>query len=479
MTLRTAFALYVLLPLAALGAASMWLGGRAVESAVQARLEDDVALVARAIQLPLSRALVEGEGEQLYEALGSAFRIRRVYGAYVYDESGELVAEVGLPAGGVRGPEPARVAEEGRRGEYGEVGGRRVFSYFVPLTTQGGRIAGLLQVTRSRSDMEEVVGRVRVQVAGLFGGVWLLIAVLLLVAHQRVVGRHFRRLSAAMGRVESGARGERIEETGPREVVGMARSFNRMVAAVERAEREVEARRGREVELEERLRRSEKLAAIGRLAAGVAHELGTPLSVVDGTAQRLERSAEGDDGVAEASSSIRSAVRRMERIVRRLLEFGVRAAGDRERRDAISLLVSAATAVRGEDMAREVEVVVEEPDRPVEVVVDVRRLESALTHLLRNAVQAVEAGGVVTGRVREAGGMVEFVVDDDGPGVPDDIRDQLFEPFFTTKSEGEGSGLGLPVVHAVVEEHGGEVDVGTSPAGGARFVVRIPGDADG
>ncbi|MFW5952302.1 MAG: HAMP domain-containing protein [Gemmatimonadota bacterium] len=230
--LRTTFALYVLVPLAVLGGLAVWLGGRAVEEAVQSRLEDDVALVARAIQLPLSRALVEGEAEQLYEALGSAFQIRRVYGAYVYDGDGDLVAEVGVPAEADVSPEPVRVAVEGRRGEYGEVGGRRVYSYFVPLTTAGGRIAGLLQVTRRRSDMEAVLGEVRLQSAVLFGVAWLLIAGLVLVAHQRVVGRHFGRLSTAMGRVESGARGERIDETGPGEVVEMARSFNRMVGSV-------------------------------------------------------------------------------------------------------------------------------------------------------------------------------------------------------------------------------------------------------
>lgn len=481
--LRTQFALYVLVPMAILGVGALWLGSRAVERAVQARLEDDVALVARAIQLPMSRALVEGEADQLYEALGSAFRIRRVYGAYVWGAEGELVAQVGIPTSGERRPEPRAVVGEGRRGEYGEVGGQRVYSYFVPLTTSpGGRIEGLLQVTRRRSDMESVVGRVRLQVAGLFGILWLLIAGLVLVGHQRVVGRHFGRLSTAMGRVETGARGERIEDVGPLEVREMARSFNRMVEAVEGAEREVEARRRREVELERRLRRSEKLAAIGRLASGVAHELGTPLSVVEGTAQRLERSVSGVEGVDAASRSIREAVRRMERIVRQLLEFGARAGGERERREAGSLVVSAVAAVRSEAEAAGVRLDVEPPASGVAVSCDVGRLESALVHLLRNGIQAAadgEGGGAVALEVEAEAGRVRFIVDDSGPGVALADRERLFEPFFTTKPEGQGSGLGLAIVHAVAEEHGGAVEVGASPAGGARFVMEIPGERDG
>ncbi|MFW5952303.1 MAG: sensor histidine kinase, partial [Gemmatimonadota bacterium] len=175
----------------------------------------------------------------------------------------------------------------------------------------------------------------------------------------------------------------------------------------------------------------------------MAHELGTPLSVVDGTAQRLARSG----GTApEPLEAIRSAVGRMEGIVRRLLEFGVSAAGEPERRDASSLLVSAAGALRGEAESQEVALEVEVGEEAPEVRVDARRVESALVHLLRNAVQAAAPGGTVVGRVVATEGHVDLVVDDDGPGVPDSVGDRLFEPFFTTKAEGEGSGLGLAVV---------------------------------
>lgn len=472
MGLRTLFALTVLGPVLLVGVGVWWLGGRVVERAVQARLEEDVQLVARAIQVPLGRALEEGRAEQLYESLESAFRIRRLYGAAVYDAEGDLVAQVGAPDTGAgdetRFPEElSRAAEEGRTGEYGRVGERRVYSYFVPLTGLGGRIEGLLQVTRRRSDIEAAVRHVRLQMAAVFGVVWVLMAGLVLLSYHRGVGRHLQQLASAMAWVERGARDARVEERGPREVAEIARAFNRMVMGVERAEEEVARQRRREETLEARLRQSEKLAAIGRLAGGVAHELGTPLAVVDGMAQRLERRGEGE----EEARGIRKAVARMGGIVRELLAFGARESGERQPVNAGVVLAGAVAAVGEEAQSRGVGVEVAELPPRLEIEADRVRLEAALVHLLRNAVQAAGAGGTVRVRAVEEEGAVTFVVEDDGAGVPEEVRDRLFEPFFTTKPVGEGSGLGLAVVHSVAEEHGGRVVVDGSPLGGARFAL--------
>lgn len=470
------FALTVLGPLAVVGIGALWVGGQVVERAVQERLEEDVQLVARAIQVPLSMALAEGRAEQMWEALGSAFQIRRLYGAAVYDSAGAVVARVGAPGpgepdAGTAAAEVGRVAEEGRVGEYGRVGERRVYSYFVPLTSPGGRIEGMLQVTRRRSDIEDAVRRVRVQVAVVFGAVWVLMAGLVLLMYQRGVGRHFRRLSAAMAGVERGERDARVAEAGPKEVAEIAGAFNRMVVGVERAEAEVARQRRREAALEAELRRSAKLAAIGRLAGGVAHELGTPLAVVDGMAQRLERRGEG---VGDARA-IRDAVDRMGRIVRELLAFGARESGERQSVAARTVLIGAASAVEGEAESRDVTLELAEVAEE-SVHADRLRLEAALTHLLRNAVQAAGKGGRVRGSVEGRAGDVSFVVEDSGSGVRDEVRDRLFEPFFTTKAVGEGSGLGLAVVHAVAEEHGGTVQVDDSTLGGARFTLVVPRD---
>ncbi|MFP4624889.1 MAG: sensor histidine kinase, partial [Gemmatimonadota bacterium] len=412
----------------------------------------------------------------LYEALESAFRIRRVYGAAVYDAEGEIVARVG--AYGEESPtaeDVGRLAEEGRVGEYGRVGERRVYSYFVPLTSPGGRIEGLLQVTRRRSDIEDTLREVRLQLGVGFGVVWLLTAALVLFAYHRFAGRHFQRLSSAMAGVERGSRDARVAEGGPKELARIAGSFNRMVAGVQAAEAELVERRRREAALEARVRQSEKLAAIGRLAGGVAHELGTPLAVVDGIAQRLVRSGRSES----EARAIREAVERMSGIVRELLAFGAVETGERQEVSVRGLLVGAVGGVHGEAEKRGVELETEEPRPDVRVRGDRMRLQTALMHLVRNAVQAAGAGGRVRVSAVEAAEGVGVAVEDSGPGVAEKARTHLFEPFFTTKPAGEGAGLGLAVVHSVAEEHGGFVEVGRSPLGGARFTLVLPrGDRD-
>lgn len=462
-----------------MGVGVLWIGGRLVESTVQEQLEEDVQLVARSIQLPLSRALQEGRGDRLYEALESAFRIRRVYGAAVYGPGGSVVARVG--AFGLESASPeavGRVAAEGRGGEYGEVGQRRVYSYFVPLTSPGGRIEGLLQVTRRRSDIEGEVRGVRLRMAGILGGVWLFMGLLVVLTYQRVLGRPFERLYSAMAEVERGARDQRVAERGPKEVAEIARSFNRMVAGVKRAEANAAVRREREVALENELRRTEKLAAIGRLAGGVAHELGTPLAVVDGMAQRLQRGVEGERE-AGAIREIRGAVERMSGIVHKLLAFGATESGERQVIAARAVVAGAVGAVREEARKNGIELEVAATPRDCMVRGDRLRLEGALTHLLRNAIQAAERGGEVRVAAYEDGTGVRFEVEDSGPGVPDHVVDRLFEPFFTTKAMGEGSGLGLAVAHAVAEEHGGAIELGRSALGGAKFVLIVRGQDDG
>ncbi|HSH45138.1 MAG TPA: HAMP domain-containing sensor histidine kinase, partial [Longimicrobiales bacterium] len=199
-----------------------------------------------------------------------------------------------------------------------------------------------------------------------------------------------------------------------------------------------------------------------------AHELGTPLAVVDGMAQRLVRKGTPEGG------EIREAVSRMSGIVRQLLEFGARESGDWRTVSARSLLVGAMGAVRGE--AARTGVAVEPLGAVSSALVrgDQPRLESALVHLLRNAVQAAGPEGSIRASADVDDDVVRFRVEDTGPGVPEEVRTRLFEPFYTTKPVGEGAGLGLAVVHAVAEEHAGRVDVDRSSLGGARFTLTIP-----
>lgn len=312
------------------------------------------------------------------------------------------------------------------------------------------------------------------QVAGMVVGAAGLVVVLVLVGHRRAVGGPLMRLAEGMGRVEKGERGHRVTEgPGPREVVMLARGLNRMLDSLADREREVDRRRRGELELQERLQRSERLAAIGRLAGGVAHELGTPLSVVDGQAQRALRKG----GTVGAWQAVRQEVKRMEATVRELLGIVRHEPREAERVTGRRLVRGALAGAKPVLREAGVDLGVRVPGS-LEVEVSVSRMEQALANLVRNAAQSC-AGGNVRVSAEAGGALVEFHVDDDGPGVSEESREAVFRPFFTTKAASKGTGMGLAFVAQVAEEHGGGVRVGEGPLGGARFTLWVPRVASG
>jgi signal transduction histidine kinase len=473
MALRTTLLLYVVVPVALILVVAGIVGLHVLETQIERRMQEDVELVSRAIQPALSRSLERDRRGAIDRTLEVAFSIDRVFGAYVYDATGALLARAG-PGGTL----PSRrqmshlAREADQIGEYGEVAGRRVYSYFVPLTDSGARIIGVLHVTRRASDFQTYISLLRKQAASLALVVLCSVTGLVLYAHHGAIGRHLTRIVESMGEVEAGNRRHRALGEGPKEIAHLAASMNSMLNSIERAELEVDEQRAAQLKLLEKLRQSEKLAVIGQLAAGVAHELGSPLSIITGKVERALRN-DMPERTRREIRAIRRAVKRMERIVEQLLDFGrghtlqlrsVRA--DRLARSAVRASV-AGEACRGTS----IEIQGREP--APELVVDPFRFEQALTNLLNNAVQAAGPRGRVRVSWFSSSEEIGYSVEDSGPGIAEDARERLFEPFFTTKKPGEGTGLGLALVHHIVEDHDGSIRVEKSSFGGARIRIVV------
>lgn len=473
-SLRFALVLFVVLPLSLLLIAGTYSVLRMVESQAEQRMKDDVELVARTLQQPLSRALERDRLGTVEEAVASAFRIRRVYSAHVYDGNGHTVAHIGRQELFVDSDRVSDLAGgQSRTGEYEEIGGQAVYSYFAPLTSSGGRSLGLLHITRHAGEMEGTIASLWWQGGGLLGLAILLMTGLVLLGHHGAIGRHLNRLARSMGTVEEGNRAHRAPTGGPREIARLGEALNTMLDSLTRVEQEVEERRVAQLALEQQLKHTEKLAAIGQLSGGVAHELGTPMSVIDGKAQRALRAAHVSDDTTEAFEAIRAQVRRMETIVRQLMDFGRRHTLQIREIGADQLLHMAEGVVQQEAERHGVTLEVAPAAADFTCAVDPALMERALTNLLRNAIEATP-GGTVRLSYTADDDHSTFRVDDDGPGIDPSIQDRLLEPFFTTKDTGDGTGLGLAVVHGVVEQHGGRLDIGESPWGGARFSLHIP-----
>ncbi|MFW5936525.1 MAG: ATP-binding protein [Desulfosalsimonas sp.] len=473
LSLRAVLITNVIVPLLFAMAVATWFGFRTVEHVVESRLQEDIQLAARAIRLPVSDSLEKNRFGSVTQALQSVFHIGRVYGAYVYDKEGRRIAAVGAVE-----PEQQQglsdVLEGGKRkGQYEKIEGRRVYSYFVPLFDSSGKTNGMLQITRKKSDIQEYIQTLRIRVIAILVAAGLFMSGLVLFGFYRAAGRYFTELAQSMTRVQAGERSHRAPHHGPREITSLARALNNMLDSVDRTEKEVEERRRSEQELEKRLRQSEKMAAIGQLAGGVAHELGGPLSLIDGKAQRVLRDPDISPNRESSLQDIRGQVGRMNDLVRQLLDFGKGAMREKRWFRADRLAGSAVLAIQKETGAG-VEFVTRGPEPGPFVYADPLRFEQALINLLRNAAQTGKATRVAICWELAATREVIFKVEDNGPGIADEVKPRIFEPFFTTGKNGRNTGLGLSVVHGIVQEHSGSIRVFDSELGGAGFEIVLP-----
>jgi len=303
-----------------------------------------------------------------------------------------------------------------------------------------------------RADLEAVERRTRrILVALLVSAPLVAIAVSLLIG--RSIAAPVARLQAGAARIAAGDLETRIEVRGAPELEALAGRWNEMTAALKTHQ--------------DRLVESEKLAGIGRLAAGVAHEINNPLGVILGYAKLLRKKCDGT--TAEDLAVIEDETLRAKEIVDGLLDLSrplpageapvdLRALSDEvvSRLGEARLLDGISVSVDGRASA---------PGHP-------EKLRQVLVNLVRNAAEAAGAGGKVEVRLAERDETAEVAVEDSGPGIPPDSRPRLFEPFFTTKPRGVG--LGLAISRAIARAHGGELAADGAGAGGARFALRLP-----
>lgn len=284
-----------------------------------------------------------------------------------------------------------------------------------------------------------------------------------------VTSIYARRVLSPLGRVTSRARAVAGGDLTPREVVAtddeigeLASTFEDMVAAIRKARAE--------------LVQAERLATIGKMAAHITHEVRNPLSSISLNLELLEEEltdpgAEGEEA-RQLLKAIVGEVERLSQISEQYLA-AVREPKLQLTVESIDDLVGETHAfVRPELTRAGLETRLEVEGERLSAEIDEGQLRQALLNLLRNAREAAGDGGEVILRVIEDGDDVEIAIEDDGPGIPDDVRASIFDPFYTTKRH--GTGLGLAVTRSIVEAHGGTISCEPRVEGGTRFRLRLP-----
>jgi two-component system NtrC family sensor kinase len=222
---------------------------------------------------------------------------------------------------------------------------------------------------------------------------------------------------------------------------------------------------------------AEKIASLGRMAAGVAHEINNPLAGILIYAELMARELEPDSPVRENVEVIISQTMRCQQIVNRLLDFSRQSLGQKKLLDINEIIRRCVDLVRHQAFFHNIEIIQQLTPELPQIIGDAGQLQQVFTNLLLNAADAMSGTGTITissGPTWSADGVV-LRFSDTGCGIPQEVRDKIFEPFFTTKPPGKGTGLGLSIVYGVIQRHGGSIKADSFPGGcGTTFIVTLP-----
>ncbi len=364
--------------------------------------------------------------------------------------------------------------------------GERFRVTYVPTEVPSGR-RGALELTQSLAPLADYTRKMLVRSLVITALLATISGIILYVfIHVKIRGP-LERLSAKAMRIGKGDIDPDLPVKGGDELADLSRTMNDMCTRLLIAKGKIDFEHEARIKTLEQLRHSEKLSTIGRIAAGIAHELGTPLNVVDGRAAMIIKEDLDYAETREYARIIKHQAEKMATIIRQLLDFSRRGTTQKVLqgievvlRPVIGLLQPLA------DRQQATLKLVVEPDTDALVCVDGGQVQQIVTNLVVNALQAMTEPGCITiavaneeicsvertdGRRKR---ILRIAVADEGPGIAEHHREHLFEPFFTTKQTGSGTGLGLSIARELAEEQGGWLEADNRAERGACFLLFLP-----
>jgi signal transduction histidine kinase len=356
--------------------------------------------------------------------------------------------------------------------------GQSVLYYLAPVRGRTGAIEGAMEIAHVASGIDR-------RLAAATRDTWIRLSLLALaivltstLVVQRQVLQPLARLMEGIRRLGQGQPGPPLPVERRDELGRVAEAFNEMAARLGQAQARLLAEGERTLELEQQLRRAATLAVAGKLASGLAHEVGTPLNIISGRAEVLLKETRPGEQRRQDLEIIIGQIDRISRIITSLLDTvrphkpEVQPTHLDEVLDHLLPLLRHAARRRGVRLTTDVR------DDLGALEADPGQLQQVLINLVVNALEATPAGGRVAVNAqpaaRDGRPGAALAVQDTGSGIPDEIRPRLFEPFFTTKPRGQGTGLGLAICRDIIRAHGGEIEVTSQPGRGSTFTVWLP-----
>ncbi len=486
-SLRTKIILSVSAILAVIIGTGTWINIGYQRGQMETALEDNILIISNTIEKSLANAMLDGksrEVQQILEAVGTYHNIRDVR---IFSPNGVILKaskrrQIGRKVDAAteawfrdgRFKRPIKRRDEG------------IFTVLFPIENTEqcihchgtkAKLNGVLSVDVSMAQTQEKVGELSKTMVLWALGITATLAVFLSLFLTRYVTTPIQQLIATMERAERGLEA-RAQVRSSDDIGRLGEAFNSLLSKLERTRRRVERYHY------EQMKRADRLASIGEMAAGIAHEIKNPLAGIAGVMQVLRKDLPAGDPQRAVMDEVLSQVERMDKAVRNLLSFARPPEPRMTVVDVNELIAklldflspqfakSGVTADRrlAADLSR--------------LVLDPDLLQQALLNIVLNAVKAMPHGGTLTVETRGeppaggAAGAVTIIVTDTGEGITPENLNRIFSPFFTTRQQ--GTGLGLSITQRIVEQHNGEISVRSEAGKGATFTIRLPfGPKDG
>jgi len=447
---------------------------------VLAQLEREASLVTESIEGQIALVMRAPDDGRLADFLEEIRQAKDADCVAAYALDGRRVHAAFAPGTTGRGPDvcPLRITPrpvaEALSAQWGLSG-----TYNIQVAmTPGGTPQGILKLVFDAARVSGALHQFRNSILVERALVLLAMGVMLWVGIAVSVTRPIRRLIAGVEEIARGNLKARIPSPADTEVGELARAFNRMAGRLD--ETQDQRRRAEESRavLERQFRHAERLAAVGKLANVIAHEVGTPLHVIAGRARHLGRGLPKDDPRREDVESIREQVSRITRTMKHVLQSSRAIPVRREPVDLGQVVRDVAGIVSPEYAARSVDLRVSLPPLPT-LHADADGLTQVLLNLLTNALAATPPGGRVeiagTAVARDGRAGVALSIADNGTGIAPEHLERIFDPFFSTKRS-DGTGLGLSICRDIVRAHEGDITVESTPGAGACFTLWLPAE---
>lgn len=358
-------------------------------------------------------------------------------------------------------------------------GGERILDLIAPAFSPNGQHLLSVRYLISYDVIDQRIWELRRSFAGI-AAVVVVVALLLVWLVARRITVPIRDLTTGVRAVAAGDLSARIPQQWKNEIGTLARAFNEMADNLGRSRQELTEKNRALVranadlqQMQEQLLRTERLATLGQLAAGVSHEIDNPVGIILGYAELLlDEMPEGDDRRADVEAII-AECRRCRRITGGLLSLARTAPEEREEVEVERLVVDVFHSMQPQKLFRRITLEYRPAGAIPPLFGDVDRIRQILVNLLLNGAQAMNGVGCLVVDALVHDGMMVIQVCDSGPGVPKELQEKIFEPFFSTKGHQEGTGLGLALCRKLAEDHGGRLELSPTPQG-ACFRLLLP-----